>query len=309
MAVGVIRGRFAPSPSGRMHLGNAAAALLAWLSARSQGGELMLRMEDLDPLRCSAEKAELLRSDLTWLGLDWDWETAPQSRRGLAYETALARLERLGLVYPCWCSRAGLHAAAAPHAADGHALYAGTCRRLSPEQRAARSGPAALRLIVPEQEIGFLDGLQGYYGELLSRDCGDFVVRRADGVFAYQLAVVADDIAAGVTQVVRGRDLLSSTPRQLYLYRLLAAEPPRYWHTPLLLAPDGRRLSKREADLDLGRLRTRTGPEQLVGGLARATGLLEQAEPLTPRELLPLFSWDKVRREDIVMATGRPWTE
>lgn len=293
-------GRLAPSPSGRMHLGNALAALLAWLSVRSRGGTLVLRMEDLDRSRCNEEKARLLRDDLRWLGLDWDEETEAQSRRDPVYEQALQRLCALGLVYPCWCSRADLLAASAPHATDGHSIYSGACRDLSAEQREQRAGrPAALRLLVPEREFPVEDGLQGRYSEVLSRDCGDFVLRRSDGLFAYQLAVVADDMAAGINEVVRGRDLLSSTPRQLYLYELLGGEPLRYYHTPLLLAEDGRRLSKREADLDLGALRRRMSAEELCGWLGWKLGLLEAAEPVLPAGLLTCFSWDKVRKDDI----------
>ena len=293
-------GRFAPTPSGRMHLGNLFAAMLAWASVRKDGGRIILRIEDLDTERCTEAFADLVKSDLEWLGLDWDEETPPQRDRGPAYAAALQRLEEQGLVYPCWCTRGLLHAASAPHAEDGHSVYPGFCRDLTPEERAQRADrPASTRLRVPDETVSFIDGLQGPYCENLARDCGDFVVRKADGGWAYQLAVVVDDIASGVTEVVRGRDLLSSVPRQLYLYRLLEAEPPRYWHVPLLLGPEGRRLSKRDRDLDVGLLRERMRPEQLLGRLAHIAGLTDVYRPLTAAELACLFDWAKVRRDDI----------
>ena len=209
-------GRFAPSPSGRMHLGNVFSAMLAWLSVRSQGGEMVLRIEDLDPDRCRPAYAEVLKDDLRWLGLDWDREQTPQSLRTEDYARAFDRLADLGLVYPCYCTRGELHAASAPHASDGRFVYAGTCRHLTQAQRAEKTKAPAWRLVVPDRVYGFADGLQGYYAENLAEQCGDFIIRRADGVYAYQLAVVLDDGEGGVTQVVRGMDLLDSTPRQLY---------------------------------------------------------------------------------------------
>ena len=298
----MVVGRFAPSPSGRMHLGNAFSVLLAWLSVRSTNGKMVLRIEDLDPDRCRPEYAAQLREDLLWLGLDWDEEQTPQSRQSAAYAAAFEHLRSQGLVYPCYCSRAQLHAASAPHASDGQAVYAGTCRHLTGAQRAQMTKPPAWRLIVPEETISFTDGLQGVYSENLARDCGDFILRRADGVYAYQLAVVHDDAAAGVTQVVRGRDLLGSVPRQMYLQRLLGYPTPEYYHVPLLTAPDGRRLSKRERDLDLGALRQAYTPEALVGLLAYFAGLRPAAEPVTARQLAAEFSWQRVRRTDISVA-------
>ena len=294
-------GRIAPSPSGRMHLGNVFAALLAWCSVRSQGGAVLLRMEDLDPERCREEYAALLREDLRWLGLDWDEEMPPQSTRTAVYETQFQKLQSQGLVYPCYCTRAALHAASAPHAADGNYVYPGTCRNLTPGQRAAQQRSPAWRVIVPEEDVSFTDGLQGVYRENLAGDCGDFIVRRSDGVFAYQLAVVTDDALGGVTQVVRGADLLSSTPRQLYLYLHLGFTPPQFYHVPLLLAPDGRRLSKREQDLDMGALRRNCKPETIIGGLAYAAGLIDQNTPLTARDLADVFCWQNVRRENITL--------
>ena len=287
-----------------MHLGNVFAGLLAWLSARSRGGEMLLRIEDLDTLRCSAENADLVRGDLRWLVLDWDYEQPPQSTRSAYYEEILARLAGAGEVYPCWCTRGDLkNAPNAPHASDGHPIYPGTCRALSASERQDRMAKKAplWRLHVPDETVRFTDGHYGLYEENLAGECGDFILRRADGVFAYQLAVTADDIAAGVTQVVRGSDLLSSTPRQLYIYRLLDAEPPKYWHVPLLTAPDGRRLSKRDRDLDLGILRERFTAPELIGRLGYAAGLLDRPEPCTPKELLSVFEWKKIPKKDIAI--------
>ena len=297
-------GRFAPSPSGRMHLGNVFSALMAWLSVRSARGTMVLRIEDLDPDRCRPEYAEQMKDDLRWLGLDWDVEQTPQSRRTEAYRECFERLREMGLVYPCYCSRGELHAASAPHASDGNVIYAGTCRDLTEEERAAKTRRPAWRLIVSDEEIAFHDGLQGEYRENLARECGDFIIRRSDGVYAYQLAVVTDDAEAGVTQIVRGRDLLSSTPRQIYLQRLLGLPTPEYYHVPLLVAPDGRRLSKREHDLDMGALRERCTPEALLGCLAQLSGLRPTAEPVTAGELAAVFSWNFAAKENITI--GNP---
>ena len=294
-------GRFAPSPSGRMHLGNLFSAMLAWASVRSQNGEMVLRIEDLDPDRCRPEYAETLKQDLLWLGLDWDREQTPQSQRGPVYAACFGDLEKRGLVYPCYCTRTELHAASAPHASDGRVLYAGTCRNLTPAQRQEKTKVPAWRLVVPDREYGFHDGLQGDYAENLAQNCGDFIIRRADGVHAYQLAVVVDDAAGGVTQVVRGMDLLDSTPRQLYLYELLNLPAPAFYHVPLLTAPDGRRLSKREKDLDMGALRQNHTPQQLLGKLAHLAGILERPEAISAPELAGIFSWDRVKREPIAV--------
>ena len=298
-----VLGRFAPTPSGRMHLGNVSTALLAWLSARAQGGKMLLRIEDLDTARCPRENEELLREDLDWLGLDWDLEQPRQSGRTAYYEAVLDTLAQTGRVFPCWCTRGDLkNAPNAPHASDGHPIYPGTCRELTEAQRAEKAAarPPLWRLRVPDETISFVDGHFGPYSENLAAECGDFILRRADGVFAYQLAVTADDIAAGVTEVVRGRDLISSTPRQLYLYRLLGAPAPRYFHVPLLSAPDGRRLSKRDRDLDLGVLRQRYSAAEIIGALAHAAGLTEEYAPCAPAELVCLFDWKKVPLSDFV---------
>lgn len=294
-------GRFAPSPSGRMHLGNVFSAMLAWLSVKSQNGEMVLRIEDLDPDRCRPEYTETLKDDLRWLGLHWDREQTPQSQRTDAYAEAFGWLEQQGLVYPCYCSRGELHAASAPHASDGRLLYAGTCRNLSAAERAEKTKAPAWRLSVPDRFYSFTDGLQGHYSENLVEECGDFIIRRADGVYAYQLAVVADDAEGGITQVVRGMDLLDSTPRQLYLYELLGKEPPEFYHVPLLLSADGRRLSKRDRDLDLGVLRQKYTPEEILGRLAHLAGILDTPEAASAKELAGLFAWEKVTAEPMIL--------
>lgn len=311
MMAGAETGRFAPSPSGRMHLGNLFSSLLAWLSAKAAGGRVVLRIEDLDAQRCTRSYADRLEADYRTLGLVWDeggslgGPHGPyyQSRRGELYAAALEALRQRGLVYPCFCTRAQLHAASAPHREDGQTVYAGLCRTLTPDQAAqcARTRAPALRLRVPNREIEFQDGHLGRYFENLERDCGDFLLRRSDGLWAYQLAVVVDDAAMKITQVVRGSDLLSSTPRQLYLYDLLGLTPPDFYHVPLLLSPDGRRLSKRDGDLSLDVLLARCTPADIIGKLAYLAGLNPTAEPRTPESLLPDFSWEKVPKTDILV--------
>ena len=294
-------GRFAPTPSGRMHLGNVFAALIAWLSVRSRDGQMVLRMEDLDTQRTKAEYAETLRKDLLWLGLDWDTETPPQSQRSAVYDRYFEALQDLGLLYPCYCTRSQLHNVNAPHLADGTYVYPGTCRNLTDGEKAAFDRKPAWRVAVPDKVWTVEDKIQGTYRENLVTDCGDFVVRRADGVYVYQLAVTVDDGEAGVTEVVRGNDLLSSAPRQMYLQSLFGFSHPEYAHVPMLLAPDGRRLSKRDKDLDLGELQKGMKPEKLLGSLACSAGLLDQPEEISARELASVFSWEKLHREDIYL--------
>jgi len=297
-------GRFAPTPSGRMHLGNVFAALIAWLSVRSRDGKMVLRMEDLDTQRTKEEYAETLRQDLLWLGLDWDEETPPQSQRSAVYDRYFERLQDLDLLYPCYCTRSQLHNVNAPHLADGTYVYPGTCRNLTEEEKAAFSRQPAWRVAVPDRIWTVSDHVQGIYTENLATDCGDFVVRRADGVYVYQLAVTVDDGEAGVTEVVRGNDLLSSAPRQMYLQELFGFPHPEYGHVPMLLAPDGRRLSKRDQDLDLGQLRQVMQSEKLLGSLACSAGLIDKSVPISAKELAKEFSWDKLRREDICLDGG-----
>ncbi len=294
-------GRFAPTPSGRMHLGNVFAALIAWLSVRSQGGSLVLRMEDLDTERTRAEYAQLLREDLLWLGLDWDTETPPQSERSAVYTRYFEKLMDEGLLYPCYCTRSQLHSVNAPHLSDGTYVYPGTCAGLTEGQRAAMGRAPAWRVRVPDRQFTVEDEARGIFRQNLKDDCGDFVVRRADGVYVYQLAVTVDDGEAGVTEVVRGLDLLGSAPRQMYLQALFGFSHPKYGHVPMLLAPDGRRLSKRDRDLDLGVLRNYLSPETLLGSLAAAAGLIDRFEPLSARELAGEFCWSKLKKDSIFL--------
>ena len=294
-------GRFAPTPSGRMHLGNVFAAMVAWLSVRSRGGALVLRMEDLDTQRTSDEYAETLRQDLKWLGLDWDLETAPQSKRSDIYDHYFEILREKGLLYPCYCTRSQLHSVNAPHLSDGTYVYPGTCRNLTAEERAAFDRSPSWRLEVPDRVWQFTDLCQGAYQQNLSTDCGDFVVRRADNVYVYQLAVTVDDGEAGVTEVVRGMDLLSSAPRQMYLQELLGFPHPTYGHVPMLMSPDGRRLSKRDKDLDLGVLRQRMRPEALLGILASSAGIIDRNVSISAAELSREFKWENLRKEDIYL--------
>ena len=291
-------GRFAPTPSGRMHLGNVFAALIAWLSVRSRNGTMVLRMEDLDTQRTSADFADTLRDDLRWLGLDWDLETPPQSQRSKVYDRYFEKMMDEGLLYPCYCTRSQLHSVNAPHLSDGTYVYPGTCRtRTAPPP----DRKPAWRVMVPDRTWSFRDRVQGDYTLNLATGCGDMVVRRADGVYVYQLAVTVDDGEAGVTEVVRGMDLLSSAPRQMYLQELLGFAHPEYGHVPMLLAPDGRRLSKRDKDLDLGRLRKRMTPEALLGQLAFAAGLVDRAAPISAAELASVFTWDRLKGDAIYL--------
>ncbi len=292
-------GRFAPTPSGRMHLGNVFAGMLAWLSVKSRGGEMVLRMEDLDTQRTGEEYASLIREDLTWLGLLWDRETEAQSKRSAVYDRYFDLLRQKNLLYPCYCTRSQLHSVNAPHLSDGTYVYPGTCRNLTQEQRDGFGRLPAWRVQVPDRIWQVEDRLQGHYEENLLTDCGDFVVRRADGVYVYQLAVTVDDGEAGVTEVVRGMDLLSSAPRQMYLQELFGFAHPAYDHVPMLLSPDGRRLSKRDRDLDLGELRKNRSAEEILGALAHACGLIDKPTAVSAKELTAEFSWEKIHRKDI----------
>lgn len=285
-------GRFAPSPTGRMHAGNVFAALVAWLVAKSQGGRVVLRIEDLDAERSKPQFIDAVQRDFERLGLTWDEGPYFQHDRTETYRAAFEELVARDLVYPCFCTRADLHAASAPHRGE-KPVYAGTCRDLSPEEcarRAAERTPAE-RLIVPDKTVAFTDLIQGPYAQNLAHDCGDFLVRRSDGAFAYQLAVVVDDAEQGVNSVVRGVDLLCSTPQQLYLQTLLDLPRPTYAHVPLITAEHDRRLSKRDKDAALDALLARFGtPAGVIGHIAGLTGLAPTCDPATPEELLTTFN-------------------
>ncbi|HLO04347.1 MAG TPA: tRNA glutamyl-Q(34) synthetase GluQRS [Symbiobacteriaceae bacterium] len=306
-----MRGRFAPTPSGLLHIGNARTALLAWLQVRQAGGQFLLRMEDIDRPRSRADVAEQILVDLRWLGLHWDegpdvgGPVGPYTQNGRLnlYEEALERLEAKGLLYPCFCSRAELLAvASAPHglASEGPA-YPGTCRSLSPAERAAKAltKQPSLRFRMPDEGTAFDDlaqGAQSFPGGA----GGDFVVRRADGIWGYQLAVVLDDGLMGITDVLRGADLLDSTPRQIRLFEALGLPVPRFAHVPLLLGPDGARLAKRHGAVSVTAMRAAgTAPERVIGYLGFISGLLDRPEPVTAAELVPLFDLAKVGREPV----------
>jgi len=326
------RGRWAPSPSGLLHVGNARTALLAWLAARAGGGTFVFRLEDLDPPRTVPGAAEAGQVDLAWMGLDWDegpgrgGPHAPyeQSRRSHVYEAALARLARADRLFPCRRSRKDLaELATAPHGAAGAAggdshpsPYPASLRprKLPPDwfeaHRRGERGEAALRFRVHDRPVTFTDRLVGPVTERVDETVGDFVLKRRDGLYAYQLAVVVDDLAMGIDEVVRGRDLLASTARQIQLIEALGGTPPTYTHVPLMLNARGEKLSKRDGGLTLASLRERgVAPERLVGYLAVSLGLLDAPRPgdgppaVHPRQLLPHFAapgraWARMPRED-----------
>lgn len=300
----MIRARLAPSPTGLLHLGNAWAFLAAWLAARSAGGTVVLRMEDIDPARSRTAYSQDICDDLSWLGLTWDkGPHAPyrQSLRLPAYTAALAALESQGLVYPCFCTRKELRTlAGAPHMEDTGASYPGTCRKFDAARRAelqAMGRRAAMRLICPPEQVWhFADCVFGPQQFTLAECGGDFALCRSDGVFAYQLAVVVDDIAMHISQVVRGADILPSTARQLYLYSLFGASPPEYAHVPLLLDHEGERLAKRHQSLSLRALREAgVQPQTVVGALAHLSGLREIYAPFTAQGALDGFAFARIR--------------
>lgn len=297
------RGRLAPSPTGGLHLGVARTSLVAWLRARTQSGKLVLRVEDIDSPRVVAGSARAIAEDLRWLGLDWDegpdvgGPHAPyvQSERHTFYAAALDQLRGQGLVYPCTCSRKDiLELASAPHG-DLGAIYPGTCR--NGPKRSDR--PAALRLRVEGEVAGFTDGV---HGAMPASPVDDFVLQRGDGVYAYQLVVVVDDLAMGVTEVVRGDDLLSSTPRQLALYRALGRQPPAFYHVPLVLDPNRRRLSKREHAPSVAEFRAAgVSAERVIGVLAHSLGLADAGECVPAEALIARFDPDRLPRTAAVI--------
>ena len=305
------KGRFAPSPTGRMHLGNVYAALLSWLSAKSKGGEWVLRIEDIDPGRSRQEFADKIMDDLEWLGLIWDGEVTYQSKRQDIYEHYFDLLRKEELLYPCFCTRADLLATQAPHESDGRVVYKGTCRNLNPADYPQDISPA-WRMRVPDETIETTDGHYGTYRVHLPTEIGDFIVRRKDGAFAYQLVVVVDDLLMGITEVVRGRDLLLSTPQQLFMARTLrnldtekVLPEVSYIHFPLLINEAGQRLSKRDKGLDMGVLREQHNAEEIIGFIAHLAGIAPTQQAITPQELLSLFAWEKVPMEDVKVRDER----
>jgi glutamyl-tRNA synthetase len=297
------RGRLAPSPTGAQHVGNARTYLIAWLSARSRGAEVALRIEDIDSPRVKPGAAEQILDDLRWLGLDWDGEPIVQSQRIPLYESALWELRARELVYPCTCTRTDVAlAASAPHQEHEGLAYPGTCaHRTTADADALEGRPFAWRFRVRDAP-DFVDGFRGPVRIDRERLGGDFVVWKSAGTPAYQLAVVVDDADSGVTEVVRGDDLVPSTPRQLLLYQSLSRRAPRFVHVPLVVGPDGRRLAKRHGDTRLASLRDAgVRPEALGGLLAWSCGWLPRPEPITTRELLPHFRLDSIPRHQFIL--------
>lgn len=295
-------GRLAPSPTGAQHVGNARTYLIAWLSARSRGGRVVLRVEDIDVWRNKPGAAEQLAEDLGWLGLDWDGEVVQQSHRLAEHVAALEKLKQLELVYPCTCSRTDIQtAASAPHLEHEGPTYPGTCAHRRAADADALTVPFAWRFRVTDSPA-FVDRFAGPQHIDLNTAQGDFVIWRAVDVPAYQLAVVVDDAAAGVTEVIRGDDLLTSTPRQLLVYRALGLTAPEFAHVPLVVGEDGRRLAKRHGDTRLSALRAAGVPaEALVGLLAWSCGWIKKPEPISAKELVPLFRLEAIPREPFVL--------
>ena len=296
-----IVGRFAPTPSGRLHLGNLLCCLIAYLSAHSRGGKFLLRIEDLDVPRCPKRLSDQCIEDLRFLGFNWDEEPLYQSERTEIYQHYFDLLREKGLVYPCFCTRAQLHAAIAPNLGDREPVYSRACAGLTEEEIAEREKTRrpAMRMRVPDEIFSFVDGHFGPVSENLARDCGDYIIRRSDGLFGYQLAVVIDDALSGVNEIVRGRDILFSTPRQMHLQKTLGFDAPDYYHIPLLMDSHGRRLAKRDKDLDLDALAQRMTPDQILGMLAYSAGIIPENRPASLEELVRLFDWRNVKIEDI----------
>ncbi|MDE6086444.1 MAG: tRNA glutamyl-Q(34) synthetase GluQRS [Muribaculaceae bacterium] len=292
-------GRFAPSPTGRMHMGNIFTAVMSWLSVKSRGGRWILRIEDLDPQRSRLEYARIIEDDLNWLGLEWDeggldniGSNGPylQSKRHDLYREYLHRLELTGYTYPCHCTRADIMATQAPHRLDGRVVYAGTCRPANlPLPNPINSEGCSTRLYVPDREIKVDDMICGPSVFNLAEECGDFILRRADGAWSYQLAVVVDDAIMGVTEVMRGNDLLPSAAQQIYLHKLLGFTPPAFAHVPLIVNHEGRRLSKRDKEMAMDSLRLTYSPEEILGIVAYLASFLETPEPLSLNDLLDIY--------------------
>lgn len=280
-----------------MHAGNIFASLMAWLIAKAQGGDIVLRIEDLDEQRSKQSYIDALQRDYETLGLTWDRGPYYQHNRLDVYREAYETLQSRGLVYPCYCTRADIHTASAPHRGE-KLVYPGTCRYLSLEEQARRRREgrrSAQRLRVPSEIYSLHDLVQGDYCQNLETDCGDFIIRRSDGAFAYQLAVVVDDAQQGINSVVRGVDLLCSTPQQLYLQTLFGYDQPTYAHVPLLVAEKDRRLSKRDRDASLEELLKRfKTPKGMIGHIAFTVGLIPVFEPCSPEDLLASFRADLV---------------
>ena len=294
-------GRFAPTPSGLLHIGNLFSFLVAYLHVRKLGGSMRLRIENLDPARSKQHFVDAIFRDFEWVGFEWDGEVIYQCARTEAYEYAFIELKDKGLVYPCFCTRADLHAASAPHWGE-ELVYPGACRSLSASERAekAHHRNPSQRICVPSKPYSFEDLFQGNQSFNLVQTSGDFVLRRSDSVFAYQLAVVVDDAAMGVNSVIRGLDLLPSAPRQMFLQEVLGFSHPTYGHIPLITDADGRRLAKRASDTSIESLRTRAGISagEVLGKLAYATGMVEEAQSCSIDELVKYANLDVLNAQE-----------
>ncbi|MBI3412098.1 MAG: tRNA glutamyl-Q(34) synthetase GluQRS [Planctomycetes bacterium] len=298
------RGRLAPSPTGSQHLGNARTYLIAWLSARSRGGEIVLRIEDIDSPRVKPWATEQLFDDLRWLGLDWDGPILVQTQRLALYEQALEKLKAGELVYPCACTRGDIErAASAPHLDHEGPVYPGTCApRQAADSNRFMHRPFAWRMRTEKRTMTWNDSFLGETSLQFDEIGGDFVVWKSAGMPAYQLAVVVDDANQGITEVVRGDDLVPSTPRQLWLYESLGLAPPGFVHVPLVVGPDGRRLAKRHGDARLSTFRAAgVGAEDVIGLLAWSCGWQESARAISARELIPRFTLDSIPRRPFVL--------
>jgi glutamyl-tRNA synthetase len=302
--------RLAPSPTGALHLGNARTFLLNWLLARQSGWRILMRIEDIDGPRIKAGSDVQLLDDLRWLGLDWDSGVIYQTHRLPKYAEAAAKLLESGRAYPCVCTRREVElAASAPHAEDGAVIYPGTCRGrfVSIAEATELTGrPPAIRFSVPDRDVTFDDGVRGPLAINPQRELGDFVIAKADGTPAYQLAVVVDDAEAGVSEIVRGDDLLDSTPRQILIYRALGLEDrlPHYWHLPLVVGSDGRRLAKRHGDTRLSHYRELGVPAgRLLALLARWSGV-DAPEVASADGLLGLFDPARLPREPVIFTAA-----
>lgn len=292
------RFRFAPSPTGELHIGNFATAVLAWLQARAAKGTFILRLEDNDTGRSRPEFADGIMRDMEWLGLDWDEGPYYQSERTELYEAALQKLEAKGLTYPCFCSRKDLQAlTSAPHGITSEGPdYPGFCRDLSPEERAAaqHDKDPSIRFLLPHKSYSYTDLILGEQ-KFPPGFGGDFVIRRADGMWAYQLACTVDDLEMGITHVLRGSDLVDSTPRQLALIDTLGGTPPAYAHTPLWMGNDGHRLSKRNGAKSIHQFKMEGySPEQILGQIAFKSGLVKSDSPVPLSELLASFHLENI---------------
>lgn len=299
---GMVRGRLAPSPTGSQHLGNARTYLIAWLSSRSQRGQVVLRIEDIDSPRVKADATAQLFADFSWLGLDWDGPPVIQSQRIAIYQAALEKLKQQELVYPCTCSRTDIeNAASAPHAEHEAPFYPGTCAGRRVRDASQLQRPFSWRFRADSRDWTYQDGFRGLT-KVPRGLLGDFVVWKNNDTPAYQLAVVVDDAEQGITEVVRGDDLVPSTPRQLMLYAALGLKPPRFFHVPLVIGPDGRRLAKRHGDARLSSFRAAgISAEQVLGFLAHSCGLLERCRPVSLRELQAAFDWRRIPKEPFVL--------